>query len=188
MAVTIPTLPKYLTTEIILRSSVVDQTPYLGGPTKRIARKGDRWVYKVQCQPMRVDQAGPLTAILNAGLSDKVVCVVRQAGLNLAAYSTGLVVGAANGKTLVHSGGGTTKFVGQFFSVAKNGVNYLHQITAVSGTTLTFQPALKVALSGGETLDFANPRIEGFLEGTERGFTLGLALNVGIDFTIVEAQ
>lgn len=188
MAITIPTLPRYTTSKITLRSSAIDQTPYLGGPTKRIARKGDRWVYTVSCQPMRVDQAGPVTAALNAALTEKAVCVVRQAGQNLSAYSTGTVVGAANGKTLVHSGGGAAKFVGQFFSVSKNGVHYLHQITAVSGSNLTFLPALKVALTGGEILDFGAPKIEGFVDGNEREFSIGFATNVGIEFAIVEAQ
>jgi hypothetical protein len=188
MAITIPSLPRYTEVSITYRSSAVDQKPYLGGPIKRIARKGDRFVYKVSCQPMRVDQAGPLTAALNAGLTEKIVCVVRQQGLDLSAYSIGAVVGAANGRTLVHSGGGAAKKVGQFFSVLKNGINYLHQITAVAGQTLTFIPALRSALAGGETLDFGSPKIEGFIEGNEKTFSVGFATNVGIEWTIEEAN
>ncbi|MCB4861976.1 hypothetical protein K7W03_20500 [Sphingobium sp. PNB] len=188
MAITIPTLPKYLSTDITLRTSATDQTPYLGGPTQRIARLGDRWVYKVVCQDMRADQAGLILAALNGGLSDKVVCEVRQNGVDLSAYSNGTVVGAASGRTLNHSGGGGTKFVGQYFSLVKNGVRYLHQITAVAGTVLTFAPMLKVTVSGGEVLEFGSPKIEGFLDGKEQTYTVGFLGNVTLGFSIVEGQ
>lgn len=187
MAVTIPILPD-AATEITLRSSATDQTPYLGGPVQRISRMGDKWSYKIDCRPMYPRQALELIARLNQGLSEKVIMTVTQPGLSLAAFSDGTVSGAASGRSLNHAGGGATKFVGQFFSVIKNGVRYLHQITAVSGANLQFLPMLKVPLTGGETLEFGAPKIEGFLNGKTNSWTVSIASAVGVSFTIDEAQ
>jgi hypothetical protein len=192
MAVTIPTIPAGTSTEITLRSSSTDLTPYLGGPTQRIARMGDRWLYKVECRPMKVVEAGAVIAALVSGLSEKVLCPIVQDGVDLSGYSNGAVVGAVTGgSTLTHSGGGATKYVGQFFSIVKSGVRYLHMVTGVSGSgnsVLTFRPMLKVPLAGGEVLEFGAPKIEGFVDGNEQTWTVGLVSNLGVTFQIVEAQ
>lgn len=149
---------------------------------------GDKWSYKIDCRPMRPRQGLELIARLNQGLSEKVIMVVAQPGLSLSAFSDGTVTGSASGRSLNHAGGGAEKFVGQFFSVVKNGVRYLHQITAVSGANLQFLPMLKVPLTGGETLEFGAPKIEGFLNGKTNSWTVSLASAVGVSFTIDEAQ
>ncbi len=188
MATVIPSNFVAASTEITLKSSATQHNPTLGGPSQRIARMGDRWSYKVDVAPMRTRQAGPFVTALLAGLSEKVLIEVRQTGVDLTAYSSGTVTGAASGRTLVHSGGGPTKFVGQFFSVVKNGVRYLHQITAVAGSTLTFLPMLKVGLTGGETLEFGSPKLEGFIDGNSQSWTVGRVANLGTSFVVVEAQ
>jgi hypothetical protein len=189
MAITIPSLPNATSTEYTLNSSATDQKPYLGGPVQRISRMGDKWSVKVQCPPLKARQAAAVLATLTAGLSEKVVLEVRQPGLDLSAYNdTGTVTGAAAGRTMVHAGGGTTKFVGQLFSVISNGVRYLHQITLVSGQTINFVPMLKVPLAGGETIEFRTPKIEGFITGNSQSWTQGRLANVGVTFQVDEAQ
>lgn len=189
MAVVIPSnFAVYSTTQIDLTTSATQQKPYLGGPTQRIARMGDRWTYKVDCHPMRSRQAGPFLTALLQGLTEKVLIEIKQDGVDTSAYSNGAVVGSATGRTLNHSGGGPAKFVGQFFSVIKNGVRYLHQISAVSSGTLTFHPMLKVPLVAGDILEFGAPKLEGFLEGNSQGWSVGRVSNLGLSFAVVEAQ
>jgi hypothetical protein len=140
-------------------------------------------------QPMRVDQAGAIVATLVGGLNEKIVAPLKQNGLDLTAYSNGIVaIAESGGSSLTHSGGGPTKFVGQFFSVIVGGVRYLHMITAVSGQTLNFKPMLKRPLQVGDVLEFGAPKIEGFLEGTEQSWTIGRVANLGVSFRLVEAQ
>jgi hypothetical protein len=122
-------------------------------------------------------------------LSEKVLCPLKQDGFDLSPYSNGTVSAAVTGGTsLAHADGGAAKQVGQFFSIIKNGVRYLHLITAVAGQTLTFKPMLKVPLAGGEVLEFGAPKIEGFIDGTEHSWSIGRVANLGTRFTIVEAQ
>lgn len=188
MAITIPSNFSATNTEFSLRSSATQHNPTLGGPSQRIARMGDRWSVKFDVAPMRTRDAEPLISVLLAGLSEKVIVEVRQSGVDLSAYGNGTVTGAASGRSLNHSGGGPTKFVGQFFSVVKNGVRYLHRITAVTGATLAFLPMLKVALTGGETIEFGSPKVEGFIDGNSQAWTVGRIANAGLSFTLIEAQ
>lgn len=189
MAVTIPLTFDPLSVQITFRSSATSLDPTLGGPSQRISRMGDRWVYRANMQPMSVAMAGPLVVALNQGLSQKAVCVVRQPNVSLARWSNGTVSAAvAGGSTLSHTGGGAAKFVGQFFSIVKDGVRYLHQISAVNGAALTFYPMLKTPLAVGDVLEFGAPKIEGFVSGNSQDWSVGFVGNVGCTFVIEEAQ
>lgn len=187
MAVAIPTFPVGSSTTITLKSSAIDQNPYLGGPVQRVARLGDKWSYSIDMRPMRAFQARPFIARLLQGLSAKVLVPVIVSGIDLRGQ-TDVTVANGAGKTLTFTGSATGKTEGQFFSLVSNGVRYLHQITTITGNTISFLPSLKVALAGGEALEFAAPKIEGFLEGSEQGFTVGMAENLGLSFKVNEAQ
>lgn len=189
MAINLPTLPLGTNTEIKIRSNAVDHKPYLGGPTQRLARLGDRWTVKVDCRPMRTGQAGAVVAALVQGLADTVIYNVPQPGVNTAVWSNGTVNGAVSGgRVVVHAGGGAAKQVGQYVSIIVSGTRYLHMVTAVSGQTLTLFPSIKVPLAGGETMEFGSPKIQGFLAQPEQTWTIGLAENLGVSFEIEEAQ
>lgn len=189
MAINLPTLPLGTNTEIKIRSNAVDHKPYLGGPTQRLSRLGDRWNVKVDCRPMHTAQAGAVVAALVQGLSDTVIYRVPQPGLNTAQWSDGQVDGAVSGGRIIdHTGGGAPKQVGQYISIIVDGTRYLHMVTAVSGQTLTIFPSLKVSLGGLETIEFGAPKIQGFLSGNEQSWTIGLAENLGVSFEIEEAQ
>lgn len=188
MAITFPTIPFGSTTEIKLNSSAVDQAPFLSGPVQRIARLGDKWAVRIDCRKMFARQAGPVIAALIAGLSELVIMRVPQPGIVTTVWAVGSIATAATGgRQITISGGGAAKVVGQLFSIEKNGVHYLHQITAVTGNNLTIQPALKTAVASGDQVDFANPKITGFVAGNSASWTVGLAENVGLSFEIGEA-
>ena len=189
MAINLPSLPFGANTEIKLKSSAVDHTPFLGGPVQRISRLGDKWSVKIDCRKMYPSQSGPIITALLLGLSEKVLMTVPQPGIDTSQWADGQIFGAvAGGKTIVITGGGAAKQVGQFLSIVKNGVRYLHQVAAVAGNTLSIIPALKVSLDGGETVEFGAPKIEGFIAGNEQSWTVGLAENLGLSFEIGEAQ
>lgn len=189
MAVAIPTFPQGTSTNITLRSSSVDLKPTFGGPTQRLSRLADKWLYDVQLRPMNSTQAGPYLAALAQGLSQTVVATVLQ-GQNLSAFNnTGTVVSnVTSGSILNIQNIGSTPFVGQFFSIIHGGVRYLHMITAIAGSQLTVIPALKTSITAGDVLEFAAPKIEGFIEGNEQSWTVGMVSNVGVSFKIVEAN
>jgi len=136
---------------------------------------------------MYASQAGPIIAALIAGLSDQIIMVVPISGIDVSARSVGAVAQAvASGRQITVTGGGT-KEVGQLFSIERNGRHHLHQITAVAGNSVTFQPALKAPLAGGEAVDFKTPKIQGYVSGSSQNWTVGLAENVGLSFQIDEA-
>lgn len=187
MAITIPVLPAGSQTTITLKSSAIDQTPYLGGPVQRVGRMGDRWGYAVELRPMFASQSRPLIALLMQGLTSKVLCPIVLQGVDLRGQSD-VFASSGAGRTITVSGSMDRKSVGQFFSLVSNGVRYLHQITSISGQTVTCNPPLKVVITGGELMEFAEPKIEGFLEGNEQSWTTGLASNVGLSFKVNEAS
>lgn len=187
MATILPQLPYGTSTEYTLNSSSVDHKPFLSGPTQRVSRLGDKWSIKIECRKMYARQAGPIIAALIAGLADQIVMTVPQPGIDVSGRSTGTVAQAvAAGRQITVQGGGT-KEVGQLFSIERNGRHHLHQITSVAGNTVTFQPALKTPLSGGEAVDFKTPKLQGYVSGSSQNWTTGLAENVGLSFQIDEA-
>lgn len=188
MAITFPQIPFGSKTDITLNSSVVEQKPFLSGPVQRVARLGDKWSVSVECRKMFARQAGPVIAALIGGLSEHVIMTVPQPGIDTSKWSTGTIAAAATGgRQIVISGGGAAKVVGQLFSILKNGVHYLHQVTAVTGNNLTIQPALKTPVASGDQVDFRAPKIMGFVSGNSQSWSVGLAENVGLSFAIDEA-
>lgn len=188
MAITFPTIPHGSNTQVKLNTSAVDHTPFLSGPVQRIARLGDKWSLSIDCRKMFAKQAGPVIAALIGGLSEHVIIALPQPGIDVSKWTTGNIAApATGGRQIVVSGGGAPQIVGQFISIERLGVHYLHQITDVNGANLTIQPALKTPLAGGEAVEFASPKLMGFVSGNSAGWSVGLAANVGISFEIVEA-
>ena len=137
---------------------------------------------------MSVNQAGVIVAALARGLSDTVI-VPLHTGFVLAGHADGAVSGTvAGGSQLSFTGGGSAaKSIGQFFSIVKDGVRYLHQITAVAGHTINFQPMLRTPLAGGELLEFGSPKIEGFVDGNEQSWSIGRLADLGVSFRVLES-
>jgi len=169
----------------------------MGGPTQRIAKLGDRWTLEIVCRPMRNNQVQPLITALLQGLSEKTIASVPQHDIEIGNPGTPVVSGGGQtGSTLVLTGftPGYQIKNGQFFSVVANGVRYLHRAradaTASGGGTVSLPilPMLKVSPPAGSVCEFADPKIEGFIEGNEQGWTTGMIGNVGLTFKIKEAQ
>jgi hypothetical protein len=136
---------------------------------------------------MHAAQSRPFVTAIRQGLSAKVLCPVIIAGIDLRGQ-TDCTAQSGAGKSITVTGNTANKTVGQFFSLVANGVRYLHEVTAINGQTLSINPSLKVAITGSETLEFAAPKIEGFLDGNEQETTIGMVGNVGLSFRINEAQ
>ena len=159
----------------------------MGGNVQRVARLGDKWTYQVDLRPMFAWQSRPLIALLLQGLDAKVLCPIVIPGIDTSAATDAVAV-SGGGRSMIVTGDTTTKSLGQHFSLVANGVRYLHQITAITDQTIKFIPTLKVKIAGGEVLEFREPKIEGFLDGNEQSWTVGLVSNVGLTFKINEAQ
>lgn len=186
MAIAIPKLPVAQSTFKYV-SSASDQKPTFAGPTQRVARLGDKWVYSVELKPLYAIQARVLISILLPGLSAKVLCPVKVEGVSLVGQ-TDVTASSGAGKTIQFTGSAAGKSAGQYFSLVKNGVRYLHMVTGVTGQTVTFIPALKVPITGGEVMEFAEPKIEGFLSGNEQEWSIKTTSATLISLTIEEAQ
>jgi hypothetical protein len=167
----------------------------MGGPTQRIARLGDRWILRVTCRPMAYTQGIAFVSALMRGISEKVTYVVPQPDFAIGSPGSPIVV-SGSGSVIGASGftAGYSIKAGQYFSLVKNGVRYLHQVTTgavADGTgsaTISIFPMLKVSLVAGNVLEFASPKIEGFLEGASQTWNVSLARTVGLTFVIREAQ
>ena len=194
---TLPVLPLGSQTSIKLKSNANILSSNVGGPDQRIARLGDRWTFESVCRPMAAAQANPIITALLLGLSEKLVARVPQPGFEIGNPGNPAVSGGGQaGRNLAINGFAPGYKVrnGQFFSVVVAGVRYLHRATADvtangSGSAIVpILPMLKVSPPNGATCEFADPKIEGFVEGNEQGWTLGLVANVGLTFKINEAQ
>lgn len=182
--------PRGTSTRITLKSSSADLKPFFGGPTQRIMRLADKWCVEVTMRSMTPALAGDIVNALMKGLSETLTVPVKDA-LDTSDLSDSATVAQAvtGGTSLQFANAGGTPIVGQFVSVI-DGSNrrYLHRVDAVSGGTLTVFPALKASLQVGDTIEFANPRIEGWIEGQEQSYTVGLVSNVGCQFKVNEAR
>jgi hypothetical protein len=81
---------------------------------------------------------------------------------------------------------------GRPFSIIHSGKSYLHELAAeatVSGTgtaTLTIEPPLRAILSDGDVAEFEAPVIDGIIEAPTFPWSLDLARDFGISFTLLE--
>jgi len=81
---------------------------------------------------------------------------------------------------------------GQMFSLEHDGGHYLHMIVAevladASGAaTLTIEPPLRVIADDGDPLEFAEPVIEGVIEGERWEWELSLNQDYGFTITLEE--
>lgn len=180
--------------------SVVDfgstLTPALGGPEQRINRLGNRWRLAVTMPPMQnKDEGRVFISRLVRGRSEGVRMRFPLAGFNPGSPGSPNVQGSGQAGRILNLSGfqaGYTVKEGQFFSIETNGTHYLHQadgeVTADgSGVAqLTINPLLRVSPGNGDVCHFAQPMIEGLVEGQEWQWDYALDYTVGIEFTIKE--
>ncbi|MDO1559829.1 hypothetical protein Q0812_10365 [Brevundimonas sp. 2R-24] len=196
MTVVLPTLPLGSQTNISIQSNAIDLLATFGGPSQRTSRLGDRWTIEVTCRPMRYAQAAGFIAKLIQGLAERVLVAIPQPGLEIGNPGTPLLKGAGQSGRTLQADGFTPGYViqaGQYFSLVQGGQRYLHQVTDAATANgsgeveLSIYPMLKVSPSDNATLEFAAPKLEGFLQGNRQAWTIGLVENVGLSFAVTEA-
>lgn len=195
MALSIPSLPPGSTTTVAIQSNALDLKPTFGGPIQRASRLGDKWTIEVTCRPMNYTQAMTLTAVLVQGSSEKVIFDFPQPGLAIGNPGTPRVNGASQlGNSLIADGFTANYPIrqGQFFSIVIGGIRYLHQarsaVTAnASGqVTIPVYPLLRKSPADNDVLEFAQPKIEGWLKAGGQNWTISLVRAVGVTFQISE--
>lgn len=193
----LPQLPLGTSTNFRLISNANILESSFGGPSQRNAKLGDRWAVEIVCRPMKASQAGPVITALLQGLSEKLIVNVPQPGVDIGTPGNPTVSGAGQSGSSVTMTGFSPGYQiknGQFFSIVANGVRYLHRARAdvtANGTgaaVVPMLPMLKVSPPAGSVCEFAQPKIEGFVDGNEQGWTVGLVENVGLTVKIKEAQ
>lgn len=191
--VSIPSLPQHETQELKLQSSAVTPTQTFGGPTQRISRLGDRFTLTVSTRRLSYTQGASVVASLLQGLSNKVAVPIQQPGLAIGTPGNPTVVGGS-GTTLNLTGftSGYAIRAGQVFSIVHGGKRYVHIAAAGASApggavSLQIYPMLRTPVTSGDVVEFAAPKIEGFLADTSAGWSVGLAQSIGLTFSVVES-
>lgn len=175
----------------------VERSP-TGGAAQRVLGRGNRWSMEFVMPPLEHNANGRTWA---ARLSRAVQLGARievplTAG-NQGNPGTSVVVDGAGqtGTTLNVRGltAGWAGLEGYWLSIVKDGRHHLHMlaanVTASGGGTaaLTLNEALRVPFADGAAVHLAAPKIEGFLVGDPRGWTVNVMRHVGLSFAIEEA-
>lgn len=176
-----------------------DLTPPMGGQGQRIARMGARWSLTFSSLPGLGATMG--RAILAARAKARATGDTCAFAWPQAAFTAAIGAPAVNGAgqlgaRLIVNGltALTTSLVaGSFFSLTYGGRSHLHALTdtaVVDGggnTTLSIAPMLRGSPAAGAVLQFAQPVIEGFIQGQSEDWTLERLAWVGLPaFTVTE--
>ncbi len=191
--VTIPSLPQHETQELKLLTSAVTPTQTFGGPTQRISRLGDRFSLTVTTRRLSYTQGVSVVATLLQGLSNKVLVPIQQPGLAIG--TPGNPIATSGAGTTINLSGFTPGYsirAGQVFSLIHGGKRYVHIATAAAtasggSVSLSIYPMLRTPVTSGDVVEFATPKIEGFLADTSQGWSVGLSQAIGLTFNVVEA-
>lgn len=198
MTVQLPAVPLLAEVSARLVDFAGMMQPPLGGPGQLVARMGDRYAIDVSLPSLSASCAADwIAARLQAKADVATLSLIwpqpRPAGLP----TTGRVNGALQlGTSLVVDGLGAGRVLKRltFFSFSKAGRSYLHAttsaVTASGGgaATLTISPMLRVQPDDDTHLEFVNPVIEGFLDGTTVDWDLRRLRRVGTSFTLMENE
>lgn len=201
MAITLPAspAPRSITPRLISRRR--DLEPTFAGPTTRVQRLGSRWAIDFELPPMLFADAMAWVAALTKAEGDTVVIDVPQPGFDPGAPGTPLVNGAAQAGSSINLDGFASGYLakaGQWFSLTISGQRFLYQVAADKAATtgvtpgvmaaLAISPMIRRAPADNAAVEFALPKIEGFLSGRETGWTVDVARMVGLSFTIQERE
>lgn len=172
------------------------QEPALGGITQRVGRLGSRFAIEFGTPALDVESEGRRW-IARLQSAQQLGARVLYPQLDFDVGTPGAPsVGSAHtgGKFLAVTGASPHYGVreGQALNLTVAGRMYLYFAaeTAIldasgAGTILLTTP-MRTFLAGGEAVELAKPVVEGWLDGTERSWTLDLARTVGLQFTVTE--
>lgn len=196
MTVTLPTTPGMASYRIFPVTAGGVEESALGGAAILINRPGDKWGIEVELPPMAAGQiALNWCAALNYGRRQGVLMNWPQNGLSIGTPGSPLVNGANQSGSSLNIDGASASHVfpsGQFFSVSQSGRTYLHQLfgpAVMNGSgagTCTLVNPLRAIFADNGIIDFAVPKIQGYLIGDPGDWTVNRARHYGLRFTVVE--
>jgi hypothetical protein len=193
--ITLPTAPIFVVGSPRLSSYGVDQKSQMGGATQRILRLGSRFAIDVAYPPMAYSDAQTFISMLVQSEGTAVAVPFPQRGLTIGTPGSFVVNGAANAGQSLAVRGGAANYVfqtGQFFSVITGGRRSLYMCTAqttMSGTgtgTIPIAPIIRTTPSDGDTVEVAQPYLEGFVPMSAAKWSIEMLKRVGIAFTVEE--
>lgn len=167
-----------------------------GGVTQRFMSAGaGKYAVDVKYPPMDFEDASTLVAALLRASREEVTMKWQQPGLVIGAApaaSGGNPNSSANATVLevVASYAYVVRAL-QFFNViGPDGHRYLHAATQANQIPgpLVVAPAVRIPVTGVTVLDFATPKIQGFVQGKETPWTVDEARHYGVAFSIVERK
>ncbi|MHB8283902.1 MAG: hypothetical protein ACYDD1_04425 [Caulobacteraceae bacterium] len=202
--VTLPSTPAPVGAEASLVSKATEMSGPLGGPTQRVLRVGSRFKVDFTFGDMTYDQARQWIARTLAAEAAPAAMIFPQRGFRATSPDgVGSTVSVKGAQTATTNTGGVLSIKGglagfelvsgQFFHInaTVDGRRYLHQIRddatfAADGTaTLAIQPPLRFVPADGDTTEWVNPMMEGFIT-TGWTWTIELVRRVGLKFTLTE--
>lgn len=186
--------PRFIDKGGVLKSLV-------GGKDQRLDRPGSKWGVSFRTRPLPIEEARIWAARLIAGQREKASIRMPQPGLVINQSVDYAIAVAQNANAIiltVHAPNvgeiGKVFKEGQFITLIRAGLRYVHQVqadTAVDGAqnaALPILPELRVAPQIGDVVEVLNPRIEGYVTGDQFGWDIDVAKIHGFSFDIEEAQ
>ncbi|WP_260928222.1 hypothetical protein [Novosphingobium sp. 9] len=170
--------------------------PALGGVTQRVGRLGARFAVQFTSPTMRMEAEGrKWIARLQRAQREGARIAYPQPDFNVGAPGVPSVSGVHTGGTSLLITGATPRYAvreGQALNLVVAGRYYLYFAAGnvkldSSGTgTIPLTSPMRTHLAGAEAVELAKPVVEGWLDGTERSWTLDVARTVGLSFTVTE--
>lgn len=172
------------------------QDPALGGVTQRLGRLGSRFSIDFQTPMMKIEDEGRRAiALLQQAQRLGGRVEYPQPDFRVGAVGAPLVSGAHTGGTTLTLKGLTPRYAvrqGQALNLIVGGRYYLYfaagnaVMDGVGAGQVILTTPMRKHMAGNERVEIAKPVVEGWLDGTERSWTLDLARTVGLQFTIAE--
>lgn len=175
-----------------------DQQPTLGGPGNRVSRLGDKWGIDVVTGAAEYAAEGmTYLARLLRGMTDTVLLAFPEPGVPAQDYGAPVVSTAGASGRLLPIGGqkpGAVIREGKFLSVVIGGRRYLYQAAATmtvppgGAIDLPIYPILRRQPPVGAVVELAQPKIEGFVQGSEQSWQVSRSKYLPFNFSIVEVE
>lgn len=169
-------------------------TPAFGGDEQELLRKGSRYALTFQMPPMRWTTSMDWDDLMTEG--DTVLMKVFQPGFDTGAPGDPVVDGGGQAGTSLLLTGLTPTYPvrkGQFLSVVTDGQRFLYRAKAevvadASGAaTVPLRTMLRRSPADGDTVELAEPMIEGFVRDLGE-WAVGVDHLVGLQFTVRERE
>jgi len=171
-------------------------SPILGGPDQRIVRLGSRFQITITTEPMLSREEGRV--FRQRLMRAKSEGAITRWPLDFAPGDPGspVINGSVTGGSTISIRGLTPGYTireGQFFSIIRGARRYMHSsnsgVTAGGATaTLTITPMLRVPLLDGDTVELAEPMIQGLIDGDALGWERAAHGKFPFTYTIREME